>query len=185
MKALAPYGINPSPTVLGLDLSQPKGIRGLVLSGSVTDHMRDLATSLGATWSVQQGTGVLAAKGAGMPSGAVKVDSTTGMIGQPRQTSSGIYVTTLIDPTIQCLSKIQVDQSSIIRSVQDTNPLSKTSATSNAILNTQGLGDGTYTVLHQEIEADTWSNSWYQFHTCIGSSTGLLSKSQADYLGPS
>ncbi len=182
--ALVPFGINPIPTVLGLDLSQPKGIRGLVLSGAVKDHMRDLATSLGALWSVQGGQGILAAKDAALPN-PITVDSTTGMIGVPRQTSTGIYVTTLINPNIQVRGQIKVDQSSIIRSQLDTNPLSKTSATTNALLNTQGVGDGVYTVLHQEFEADSRGNAWYQSHTCLGSSTGVLSKSQADYLGPS
>jgi hypothetical protein len=185
VKAMVPYGIDPTPQALGVDLSQPKGLRALVLSGAVKDHLRDLGSLVNAQPSIQSGKVTLAANGASNSNGTILVDSAHGMQGQPRQTSSGIYVTTLINPQIQIYSNITVDQSAIIKAQQDSNPLSKTGATSNALLDTQGLGDGTYVILHQEYEGDTRGNPWYQYNTCIGSTTGKLSRSQADYLGPS
>ena len=184
MNALQPYGVAAAAAVIGLDLSQPAGIRGITLSGAVKDHMRDLATSLNAEWSFQSGQVLLTSKDASL-NGTIPVNSNTGMISQPRQTADGIYVTTLINPLIKIRSQIQVDQSSIMRSQNDNNPLSKTQDTTNALLQQQGLTDGTYTVLHQEVEGDSRGGAWYQYHTCIGSTTGILSKSQADYLGPS
>lgn len=107
----------------------------------------------------------------------VVLNSATGMIGWPEQTQDGIRVRCLLNPLIEVGSRIQIDNTSILRAQVSTdvhflNNYPKTDA------------DGLYRVYVIEHRGDTRGNDWYSDIVCLSidpansSLTGLVQKGQ-------
>jgi hypothetical protein len=93
------------------------------------------------------------------PDGAIVLNSETGLIGMPTQTTDGIFARCLINPAIRRGSTVQINQADIQGAVAEISPVGK---------NDIGLGylasiaaDGLYTVIKIDIVADTRGNEWY------------------------
>jgi len=156
-QALAAYGVKAGSTPAGLGTTALP--RGKVLFGMARDKLRFFAASQGMTWSVQNGTLTLIPLQGFLPGAApVLCNSTTGMIGMPEQTPTGIKVRMLINPQLAIGSRLQINQGDIQQGVQDPQftalPLSQVDPGIAA-------NDGVYRIYVIEYTGDTRGNDWY------------------------
>jgi hypothetical protein len=161
-----------------VDMSKPQFPRGIPLIGMARDVVREVALFLGATWSIQMGQVQVISKDKPLQGSALVMNSQTGLVGWPKQTADGIYVTSLINSQLQPNTLLQIDQSSIQRAEQDNNPLTSGGSDLNLSLKNQGVADGVYRVLAIDRRGDTRNNEWYDVSTCIGAITGSTPNSQ-------
>lgn len=97
---------------------------------------------------------------------AVVLNSTTGMVGMPQLTVSGIYATCLLRADIRPGTQIQINESSIKRSLYD---VAYAAEGSNFQIDEAHIDqDGYYRVVSIEHYGDTRGNDWYSQLCCIG-----------------
>lgn len=133
--------------------------RGKVLWGLARLSMRNLADTIGARWSIQNGKLVLIPLTSYLPGDVVVVNSATGMIGQPAATQDGVEVRLLLNPNVKIGQRLQLDNRDITTTtVREFGRGSVVPAgTSYANLST----DGIYRVLVAEHSGDTRELEWY------------------------
>lgn len=139
-------------------------IRGKVLYGMGRTHLRNLARSGLAQWSLQNGQVTVIPMTTYLPGEAVVLNSKTGMIGLPEQTEEGIKITCLLNPKIVIGTQVQIDQASIQRASVSLN-LKDVNQTENAF--PPVTDDGFYMVLVAEHDGDTRGNEYYSKLTCL------------------
>ena len=167
--AFAPYGIKKGFAPADV-LSRLKYPRGVSLFGMAKDLMRDLALSNQSSWSIQDGTVQMLSINAQPQTGPFVLNSATGLIGIPTQTSDGIMVRCLINPKISLLAGhnyIQVDQKLIQQQAQSQ---AFTGDVSNAQIPVIAT-DGIYEVVYIEVTGDTRGVPWYMDLTCKAANT--------------
>jgi hypothetical protein len=164
-----------------MDLPVSALARGKVMFGLARDRMRDLADTVSARWSIQNGQLTLIPLAGYQPGEAVVLNSATGMIGFPQQTPGGIEVTCLINPKIKIGTLVQINNKSINQGV---------SQASGSLLYNPGRlenlpgylakisDDGLYKVLVHEFEGDTRANEWYSHLICLALDQSAPSGSQ-------
>jgi Baseplate hub gp41 len=169
-KAMAPYGITTGFTT---DLPVPALSRGKVMFGLAKERLRDLANSVGASWSIQNGKLTLIPLDGYRPNEAVVISSATGMVGFPEQTPGGINVTCLLNPKIRIGTIVQIAAEDINQGVIATSgPLLFPTSPRLDNLPTQAFiakisGAGYYKVLVSEYEGDTRGEPWYSHLVCL------------------
>lgn len=165
------YGVT---MAAGNDLNQTggivEGLRGKVLFGMMRTHVGDLAETLGATWSIQDGKIVIIPLDGVLPGDAVVLTSGSGLIGIPEQTQSGIIAKCLINPKLKIGTAVQIDNKSINQNLSQSNipgfqvPFNKWTTVQNfASVATDGL----YRVYGCEHEGDTRGAAWYSNITAL------------------
>lgn len=137
--------------------------RGQVFFGMSRAMMRNIATSLDAAWSIQDGK-IVVTDNTGYHEGQeVAVNVGTGLIGLPQQTDQGIKFTCLLNSRIRIGNKVKLDNSEITQLVQQNQnsaPISYNSL--NQFYHQAPLSaDGVYRALVIEHEGDTRGNQWY------------------------
>lgn len=163
MEAFRPFGILPGyvPTEL---MTQFKNPRGVPLFGMARDHMRKLAASLGCSWSITDDKLDLVPIGKAKPGSTTVINAETGMVGMPMQTTAGVVVKCLINPTLRPKQTIKLDNKSIQLASYDQ---SYTGAGNNYFVSQSTLStDGTYVILAIDMEGDTRGGPWYQTLIC-------------------
>ena len=129
--------------------------RGRVLFGMTRTILRQMADSIDATWSVQNGVLILT-KTTGVRAGtAVVLGPETGLIGVPEATDAGVEARCLLNPQI----KIGVQVSIASNLINETTQLSRfrpTLAPVAALAN-----NSLYRVLATEHVGDTRGQDWY------------------------
>lgn len=149
--------------------------RGKVLYGLSRDHMRRMAQTSGAVWSIQDGQLVVFPLTGYRPGEAVVVNSQTGMIGLPEQTEGGIRVKILINPRVRVGGLLQIDNRSVQRAfIGGTNlfapgRLDQSGGIADKLL-PRVTDDGFYRVMVAEYEGDSRggeSSPWYANLTCL------------------
>ncbi|MGI3903107.1 MAG: baseplate hub protein [Janthinobacterium lividum] len=154
--------------IVGIDLTQPRFVRGIPLVGMARDFLREVALKYGATFTLSGNKLDIIHRSAEVPgAGPVILSSTSGMINQPIQRVEGIIVQCLINPAIQLNSTIQV-QSSIVSPSVSTSPVIPGSADRQAQLSNQLSTNGRYRVIHMLTRGDTRGPDWSQTLTTIG-----------------
>jgi hypothetical protein len=137
--------------------------RGKVMYGMARDHMRDVAQTLGANWSIQDGK-LQVVSLTGVATGEVTViNSGSGMIGWPEQTPNGIRVRTLLNPNIKIGTIIQIDNASILAYQL---PLGLSQQVANTLVPRTDW-DGYYVVWFTEHHGDTRGQDWYTDIICL------------------
>lgn len=135
--------------------------RGKVLYGMARDTMRDVATSRGTDWSIQNGVAQMIPKGGYLPGNAIELTSESGLIGRPEQTNDGIKVRALLNPQFRVGGRIKLDNRSII-------PF-KTELRIGAFQKAPRLDDdGFYRIISIDFTGDTRGNDWYADLICVG-----------------
>jgi hypothetical protein len=129
------------------------------------DILLNIAKFKNATVSYQGQQVNLIPVGGSKPGSAIILSSNTGLIGQPTQTTDGIFARTLINPSISVWSQVQINESDI---------LAGEAATDISGGNTLGLAqlaplaaDGLYTVCRIDLFGDTRGNPWYMDLGCL------------------
>jgi hypothetical protein len=157
VQALGQFGITKG--YIGIDLSTPKYPRAVSLWGMAADVLRTIAKSKDAMVFYDREQVTMIPRKGSRPDSAIILNSHTGLIGMPTQTTDGIFARCLINPMIRRGSTVKINQADI------QGGIAEISAQSN---NEIGLGmladiasDGLYTVMKIDIEGDTRGNPWY------------------------
>lgn len=158
------------PVGYSVDLPPTALSRGKVMFGLARDHMRRLADTQVASWSIRNGQLTLIPLSSYQPSEAVVLTAATGLVGFPQQTPGGIMMTCLLNPKIQVGTLVQIDNKSVVQGLAATpsallygNTRLETLPGFNAKLSDDGL----YKVLVHEYDGDTRADPWYSHLTCL------------------
>lgn len=88
--------------------------QGIVLSGSGSEQLTQIANSVGLEWSIQEGTVQFTERGLPLPNQSVLVSSSSGMVGEPSIDQEGtVTVTMLMVPGVVPGSVVVVDSNRI------------------------------------------------------------------------
>lgn len=143
--------------------------RGKVLFGMGRDLIRNHAASIGATWSIDQGKVNVIPLTSYLPGEALVLNSFTGLVGTPEQSEEGLRVRCLLNPRITVGGRVQIDEKSVNRTVQQ-NPNAAPVAY-NQWTGIQNLAtitaDGFYRVYVAEHQGDTRGQAWYTDLVCL------------------
>ncbi|HWI02399.1 MAG TPA: hypothetical protein VNT52_00975 [Acidimicrobiales bacterium] len=138
------------------DLGGRRLPRGKVLYGMARDVLRQNAESTGATWSIQDGRVQFLPRTGLLPSQAVVLNSKTGLVGQPEQTTDGIKFRALLNPLLRIGARVMIDEADVARAKIDPSgkdkPANKPADVSR---------DGVYRLLAVEYVGDTHGQDWY------------------------
>lgn len=138
--------------------------RGKVAFGMARTFMRNTASSLDATWSIQGGRIELIPTAGYMEDEIVSLTAATGLIGMPEQTDEGIRATCLLNSRLRIGRLMAIDASSINKLVYPTNSAKPTTYNSYGTLQLSAkinMQDGQYRMLVVEHEGDTRGTAWY------------------------
>lgn len=162
-KAFEGYGVTMND-IQGMTFSGTRLSRGKVMFGLARDHMRRFAQTQFSSWSIQQGNIVITRLDSYKPGEIVEMNMSTGMVGVPEATDSGIAVRCLLNPKIQVGTVLHIDNSSINQTeiVEQFFPGYKEV---NFVAETTDYGY--YRVLVVEYEGDTRDTAWYSRLTCL------------------
>jgi hypothetical protein len=144
--------------------------RGKVMFGNSRDYLRTIAQTNNSTWSIQNGKVTFVATKSYLPGTAVKISSTTGMVGTPQQTNDGVNVKVLMNPNINPSGRVQIDTSSILQqklNFQQVAAAQGNTSTINNLTPRNLNADGSYYVLVLEHVGDTRGPEWYTNLTCL------------------
>jgi len=142
------------------NLGNPNLIRGKVMYGLGKDLMRNLAISHNFRWSIQQGRMVVIPNDSYIPGEAIVLSSSTGMLGFPEQTQSGISVRALLNPKLVIGQSVKIDNADIQSAQFDVAYAAVNNFPSKA-------ADGLYRVVVSEFEMDTRDEPWWSKLTCF------------------
>lgn len=161
LEAMKPHGVTAGYIA---DLGSKKMPGPRTLFGMARDIMREVATSTGATWTIENGKLDVVKANETKPGDTIVLNSTTGMIGRPVQTFDGIIARMLLNTRVKPNGKIKIDQGSI-----DQASFSTVYGTDkgNALLAGMLATDGIYKVVVVEHHGDSRSNPWYTECVCI------------------
>jgi ribosomal protein S16 len=144
-------------------LSTAKLPRGKVLYGMGRDHLRRIAASNAASYSIQNETLQIIPLTGYMPGEAVVLNSQTGMVGMPEQTQDGIRVQCLLNPNIKVGTRIQLNNADIQLAAKDPALQGDLSFAFLPSISS----DGFYRVLVNDLEGDTRGKPWYNELICL------------------
>lgn len=126
--------------------------RGKVMYGAARDYLRQSVSSSAASWTIQNGVLQVVPLTGVLPGEAVVLNSSTGLVGRPKQTSSGLEFRCLLNPFILIDGTIKINESDIqLASIEDGDSVEVPA------LNPDGL----YRVIEMVLTGDTRGNDWY------------------------
>jgi hypothetical protein len=162
-------GGTPNLSALTIDKQHVPNIRGSVLFGLARSKLRNLASTLDAGWSIQNGK-VIFTDNTGYQAGeAVVINVNTGLIGLPEQTPEGVKLRCLLNSRLRIGGLVQLNNAEIIQLVQQ-NPemapipfnqwagIQYNAALAEAIVNDT---DGYYRAYVVEHEGDSRGEAWH------------------------
>ena len=157
LNAMNPMGVTKG--YVGVDLSKPVYSRSVTLFGMARDVLANIAKSKNAMLSYQQQQVVMVPKGGSLPGGPIALNSLTGLVGMPTQTTSGIMARCLINPNIKIHSQVKIDQ----KDIQGGLPpfLGPSDVALGQTFLAPTAADGLYTVYKIDIYGDTRGSPWY------------------------
>lgn len=154
---------------LKTDKQHTPNIRGQVLFGMARARFRNVAKSLDASWSIQDGVVTMLDNTGYAEDEVVVVTRNTGLIGIPEQTDGGIKFRCLLNSRLRIGGRVQIDNEAVTQlMMQDPNapPVQYNSYAGiqyNAMLN----NDGIYRMLVIEHHGDSRGNDWYSDIVCL------------------
>jgi hypothetical protein len=147
--------------------------RGKVLFGLARVHMRTIADTIKARWSIQNGAVTVIPVTSYLPGTVVKLNSGTGMINIPESTPNGIEVDCLLNPLLQIGGQVEIDSNDIVAMLntqageQAGEGINFPSYTSHIFPATIQPGQGIYRIIVAEHQGDTRGNDWTTHLTCL------------------
>ncbi len=151
-------------------------IRGRVYYGNCRDELRAIADANDCWHSVQDGQLTFIPKTGYVPEPPILITPSTGLIGVPEQTQTGLKVRVLLNPTIKIGRVIKLDSTDVN---QLRYGLDKGSIVSNIVLQegaTKQNADGLYYVMRAEHTGDSRGTPWYTDLTCLAVDATLVPK---------
>ena len=169
---------------IGIDLATPTFPRAVTLFGMARDVLANITQGKQATVSYQQGKIQMLKNGQSTPGSAIKLNSTTGLIGMPTQTIQGIFARCLINPAIHIGSQVFIDQKDIQGAYAPITLTSQNEITQAIMAHI--AADGLYTVYRIDVDGDTRGNPWYmdlEMVSTSGPATAGEKEARSIYLG--
>jgi hypothetical protein len=162
---------------------QSGSVRGQVLYGNVKDELRDFCMANNVRWSIQDGKLTFIPLNGYIPGQVLTISPSSGLIGIPEQTSGGINVRVLLNPSIKIGTTIKLDSTiNKFRFALDTPSASTTGPKGSAALTNKLNADGLYYVMVAEYQGDTRGQPWYTNLTCLSVDATILASAQANAL---
>lgn len=153
-----------------------KSVRGRVFFGLARDHLRNMASTVGATWTIQNGELDIIGQSAYKPGDIPVLTAASGVIGVPEVTLDGIEVKLLLNPNIITNGQVQLDNSLVTSFLYPAGFLEQFEKVGWVPLNT---ANGIYKVLYVEHQGDTRGDDWYTKIVCYGK---VVNESQFKYI---
>lgn len=158
--------------------------RGKVLWGLGRLHMRNLATSMGSTWNIEDGKVNVTPLTGYLPGETVVLSPSTGMVGVPEQTDQGVRVKCLLNPRIRIGALVQIDQASVNQTfAQASSALPAGQLPYDKYAGLMNLADvttdGFYRCYVAEFIGDTRGQEWYT--EIVGLAVDISSKTVQAY----
>lgn len=164
------------PDVNGVDTSSflttkqyTPNIRGTVMFGMARARLRNIASNLDASWSIQDGKVVFLDNTGYRDGEAVVINVNTGMVGMPEQTDGGIRVSCLLKSRLRIGNLLRLNNEEIRRLYQQ-NP-NQAPVPYNQWTGIQFMAplspDGTYRAFVVEHEGDSRGNMWQTNIICL------------------
>lgn len=171
LEALKPYGVTAGFIA---DLGKQTMPRGRALFGMTRDLLRTIAQSTNSSWTIRDQKLEIVKNDKAMDGQAFVLNSQSGMIGMPVQTTGGIQVRMLLNPKVRPGTRLKIDQASI---QQATQAVPDTIGVTQNFLLPSIASDGFYKVLYVEHSGDTHGVPWYTDCACVATSEqGLVLK---------
>lgn len=161
LEAMKPHGVTAGYIA---DLGSKKMPGPRTLFGMARDVMRDVATSTGATWTIENGKLDVVKANETKPGDVIVLNSTTGMIGRPVQTFDGIIARMLLNTRVKPNGRLKIDEASIDQAAFSTTVSGQKG---NELLAGMLATDGIYKVMVVEHHGDIRGNVWYTECVCI------------------
>lgn len=158
------------------DLNNPTQLRNKVMFGMSNAFLSDLANTLGASWSIQNGRIQIVDAGKYVTGQIVDINVRTGLLGTPEQTDDGIKVKTLLNSAYRIGAQVRINNA-------DINQTSYSNGTTASLNPTQYSGienlapvtaDGLYYVMVIEHSGDTRGDDWSSELTCLAMTAGVV-----------
>jgi hypothetical protein len=146
----------------------PGGVlpRGKVLFGLYRDQVRDIGTTTGTTWSVQNGVITAVPLTGYLSDDPVVINSQSGMVGMPEATQNGIEVKCLLNPMIRIGRRIQIDNKTVNINTRTVKEQGFPTYSGIEFYADEAV-DGLYRVCVHEYEGDTRGTPWYSTLTVL------------------
>jgi hypothetical protein len=148
--------------------------RGRTLYNLARVTAREMAASVGARWSSQNGTLVLIPDGGVRAGAAIEIGPQTGLVGIPEATDNGVIVHTLLNPNLSIGVPVLIQSNLIVQTV--TRNHFRPNLGFVAFTSDQNL----YRVLAIDHTGDTRGQEWYSDITCIALNADLPRDEQAE-----
>jgi hypothetical protein len=123
--------------------------RGKVMYGMAREYLTSSAKNSKMKFSVQDGKAQLLKDNGALPDTAYVLNSQTGLVGSPSQTTDGIQGCCLLNPQLRIGSVVQINQKDVTQQISD-------SGESTAL-----AADGFYRLISVEFNGDTHGGEWY------------------------
>lgn len=154
---------------LFIDKQHVPNLRGTVLWGMANARMRNCASTLDASWSIQNGVVTIINKTGYDPNQTVELNAMTGLIGLPEQTDGGLMIRCLLNSRLRVGGSVRINNSFVNQILQqnpDAAPVAYNSRT--ALQPIAPLSpDGVYRIFVIEHEGDTRGQPWYSNLICL------------------
>ncbi len=162
-KAMAQLGVSSGYTDDATD--GPALPRGKVMYGMARDYYRQSAESAGCSWSIQDGKVQVVKLSGVLPSTAVQLNSASGLIGTPEQTSDGVKFRCLINPKLSIGGMVHINEGDIQKAKLDDAPSAENSQQKKEPPDLSS--DGFYRLISATISGNTRGNDWYIDGVCL------------------
>jgi len=165
----------PDLSALTIDKQHVPSIRGTVMFGMARAQLRNLASTLDAGWSIENGRVVFTDNKGYRPGTPVPINVGNGLIGLPEQTNEGIRIQCLLNSKLRIGGLVKLNNEEIIQLMQaDPNaapiPYNQWAGIQyNAALSP----DGFYRAYVVEHEGDTRGDDWTSDLICLAVNISL------------
>lgn len=170
LKVMEQHGVTPG-YIAGLPSNAAP--RGKAMFGSARDYMRNVARATQSVWSIQDGKVVMYPETAYMPGTIPVITSATGMVGLPEQTSNGIKVRMLLNPSIKIGTLMRIDNASV-QQYERPVTLSEQGHQQGTVLQNKLDDDGYYYVMLAEHWGDMRGNDYYTEVICLAADATVI-----------
>ena len=155
-----------------IDQQHTPSLRGKTLAGMSRFYLRNLASRLNTSWSIENGKILMIPIKSYRIGEAVIINVNTGLIGLPEQTDNGINLTILLNSALRIGGLIKLNNAEIPElSQSNPNQPLKFDSLSQVQANSLISKDGIYRVYGIEHVGDTRGQEWYSNVTCLAVDT--------------
>lgn len=143
-------------------------LRGKTLAGMSRFYLRNLASKINVSWSIENGKILMIPIKSYRIGEAVIINVNTGLIGLPEQTDNGISLTILLNSSLRIGGLIKLNNAEIpeLSQANPNQPL-KFDSLDQVQANSLLSKDGTYRVFSIEHSGDTRGQDWYSHVVCL------------------